>query len=1010
MHLQSRTFLFTGEGPLLRVLDYATRKFLVETQIFHSQCIHGITVYSSCRLNGRGEELTLLVWGGRSVRVVQAAYAEGPPAGHDALDISCPGLETRCSDWILNAAFHPPGSENDDGSPWFPSAVLVTAHNELLILRVQYDPNVSPKYQVLIRNLVAGARSILYCAHVLWLSPTHVVVAAGTVFREVLLWSCRSKRTLWNPSYSTVYLHHKFTGHDGSIFGVHISPELTNSSLGYPRRLLASCSDDRQIRIWQVPDLDAPIATGQASPENDTSEARGVAITPGHNVEEVLQPGKCIASVWAHVSRIWSVRFLPQLQRTELPGRSIDLISLGEDATAQRWSLTLRNQSPGTVQRLDDTNAQLKHISTWDFHSGKNLWSSALTAYGPSSWVLITGGADGKIVSCEIPQRETAALRGVSMDTSIENVEISDGYKHPTNTLHDPPDASLQHNDVGQNTRYQKPTVRGLPSQHQCTQPQTSASKMPKLDSYEVKRYAFVDRDSLLATTVAGQIIVGSLCSAYCTPSGRTSQTGAAETSTSVTWNLIQQFDGLASYSMLVGVPAYRMAFLGGTDGTIYGYDHETRVIHPFFTVHRKVSGLYAQVIPQYQHAEAKEGQVVGLVAAVLGSSTAHSWLVQRQHEHNSKGSVEVLRSWNLDLLPGFLITSAQFMLSANLLLLGSRNGAMTVYDLLDPDETVDNLCPWACFSQLHGDDALTAIMAVPQPPSQDRRTNLHILTTGRNGTYSIHRLYYQQHAESKDEVCLQTVHIASPPMGRNIEGACLQAVSRDLILWGFRGKHFVVWNESKQMETMSIECGGSHREWSYLYHDHDGGSLVWTKASKLNLYRQLEPSHHVIKEGGHGREIKAVAIFTPRNVTDRSPTSLIVTGAEDTSLRLFIHQNDATTRNNPEFRCSGVFRKHTTGIQQLQWCGNAGFLFSSGGFEEFFVWRARSVPGFGFGMVCEAECPALGVSLDLRVMSFHVLDMADKSAAVDQQACFLICVIYSDSTIRVSYSVEQTR
>lgn len=237
--------------------------------------------------------------------------------------------------------------------------------------------------------------------------------------------------------------------------------------------------------------------------------------------------------------------------------------------------------------------------------------------------------------------------------------------------------------------------------------------------------------------------------------------------------------------------------------------------------------------------------------------------------------------------------------------------------------------------------------------------------------------------------------------MGRNIEGACFHDMSRNLILWGFRGKHFVVWNESKQIETMSIECGGAHREWSYIYDDR-GGCLVCTKVSKLNLYRQQKPSHRVIQDGGHGREIKALAIFTPRDATEHSPRSLIVTGAEDTSLRLFLYQDDPAVRKKPELRCSGVFRRHTTGIQHLQWCGHAGFLFSSGGFEEFLVWRARSIPGFGFGMVCEAECPVLGAPLDLRVMSFHVLAMDDKSAAIDPQVCFLICVIYSDSTIRV--------
>lgn len=859
---------------------------------------------------------------------------------------------------------------------------------------------------MLVKPLVSGFRSILYSAHVLWLTPTHVVVAAGTVFGHVLLWSCRSNCTLWDSSCSTGYLHHKFTGHEGSIFGVHISPEILDSSVGYPRRLLASCSDDRQIRIWQVPDLDAQIVAGQAIPEQDPFEARRDEVTSSHTVEESLQPGKCIASVWAHASRIWSVRFLPQLQESQNPGLFIHLISVGEDATAQRWDFSLQSQSPGAVQRLDDTTARLKHVSTWDFHSGKNLWSSGVTADSPSSWLLVTGGADGKIISYKISQEGAADMRGyVSRNTGIDVGDVSERCRDlisiPGSSLY----PTLQHKDVLQ---YEKLCVSGLPLQHHPTQSQAVEAKTPNLESYAVKRFTFVDKDSLLAITTAGQVIAGSLCDAYSPYSGCPSQTAAAGSPICVNWKMIRQSDCLGSYSMLAGVSAYRMAFLSGTDGMIYGYDHANRALHPFAAVHRKVSGLYAQGISQPDLTEPKERQIVGLVAAILGSSTAQSWFVQREDAHNSRDTTKVLRSWELNLPPGFLVTSAYFLASANLLFLGSRNGALAVYRLSGANKTPDDkksngLYPQACFSRLHSDDTITTVMAVPQSLSHGEGTKVHILTAGRDGTYSIHRLYYQQDADNKDEVRLSTVHTSSPSMGRNIESACFDAVSRDLILWGFRGKHFLVWNESQQLETMSIECGGSHREWCYSYDRHGRGSLVWMRASKLNLYRQLEPSYHVFKEGGHGREIKALAIFTPRNVTHYGPTSLIVTGAEDTSLRLFVRRNDPTLRNNRELRCSAVFRKHTTGIQHLQWCGHTGFLFSSGSFEEFLVWRVQSVPGFGVGMVCEAECPTLGALLDLRVMSFHVVDMVDRSAAIDQQACFLICVIYSDSTIRVS-------
>jgi WD40 repeat protein len=99
----------------------------------------------------------------------------------------------------------------------------------------------------------------------------------------------------------------------------------------------------------------------------------------------------------------------------------------------------------------------------------------------------------------------------------------------------------------------------------------------------------------------------------------------------------------------------------------------------------------------------------------------------------------------------------------------------------------------------------------------------------------------------------------------------------------------------------------------------------VWTRASSMHIYSQTGPNHTVIRSGGHGREIKAVAVSPDGNSRSRQ---LIATGAEDTDIKIFQYVEE-------DFICRRTIRKHTTGIQHLQWSQDGNYLFSSGGCEE---------------------------------------------------------------------------
>jgi hypothetical protein len=106
------------------------------------------------------------------------------------------------------------------------------------------------------------------------------------------------------------------------------------------------------------------------------------------------------------------------------------------------------------------------------------------------------------------------------------------------------------------------------------------------------------------------------------------------------------------------------------------------------------------------------------------------------------------------------------------------------------------------------------------------------------------------------------------------------------------------------------------------------------------------------------------------------------------------------------------VIKKHTTGIQALQWSRNGAYLFSSGGFEEFYVWRVRCIAGYGIGVVCEAVCPAQSDVPDLRITDFDACPITPLGGSAESDdnlsgAGFLFSMCYSDSSVRVSRTVS---
>ncbi|KAL8883124.1 MAG: hypothetical protein Q9192_007434, partial [Flavoplaca navasiana] len=240
--------LLVGEGPYLTVYDDGKGYRIAVKRVFETQAIHSIVTIDAS--NASGGVIELLIWGGRCVRLgyLRHGLAYGPLR----VEIQFKPVSTL-DDWLLGGCLIPRSSLSEEHYSICSNthdAIVLTAHN--VAYAVLHDGD----QQTSLKRIAAGPDSLLYSAHVESQPDGIILVASGTVLGEILLWSFPASAVRADvvvPSSSQ--LLQTFTGHEGSVFGIRISPDLSHHGFGDVRRLIASCSDDRTIRLWDISDL-----------------------------------------------------------------------------------------------------------------------------------------------------------------------------------------------------------------------------------------------------------------------------------------------------------------------------------------------------------------------------------------------------------------------------------------------------------------------------------------------------------------------------------------------------------------------------------------------------------------------------------------------------------------------------------------------------------------------------------------------------------------------------------
>ncbi|KAF5020792.1 hypothetical protein F66182_7169 [Fusarium sp. NRRL 66182] len=860
-------YLLAGEDTHLAVYDlqsgHAVR--VASVGVFSAQPIHGIRILT----NGRA-----LAWGAAQIAVI-SNIERLLGDSEDARDVVV--SKVAAPDWIYDVAPSP----YDESS-----AVLATAHNEVVHLHL--DSENAP----VIGATVSPSRPILYAARLKWLDRDSVLMAGGTIFGEILVWRCHVPQ-------SRSELLAVLNGHEGSIFGVEISEELPCED-GSLLRLLASCSDDRTVRVWNITGQD-----GAHEQEHDFSAPRETGFGAKADSKDGLRAKELrpMATIMGHASRIWGVKFAQLTEGNVLPRSSLSLYSFGEDSTAQRWKLDL-HISPGRV------SGSLKHIETYAVHDGKNLWAHAVVDRGDQTFIA-TGGADSKISLITQP----ASAR-------------PDATSTPTHEL-----LALDFQEIAACL----PNIRTLKS----------------VRGREIfSRYDFISDDRVLVTTTWGRLVLGIF-------------------RTSLEWQEIHLEDQLnidfqSCYTIkTIGDGA---AILGTTSGKLYHYCEAQGV-----TLIGSVPGKIFNISLLSCSGEGPTELIVHLHGTSDSQYFSVDW---------STGAI--VATADIRGIDNRFVAMSAARFKSDLIAIGSRHGFLSLLR-----QTGDEFRPILDF-RFNTRDAITGL--VPLPTTDDQDAYSYFLATSRDMKYRIYEIKDLGH-----EVRLHLQHEVAASSGFVLEGGWFtQDASPELILYGFRSKNFIVWNETRREEIAAVDCGGSHRTFTLAHNptSHNRVRFGYTRATKLYIFSLHRPMHRPLRYGTHGREVRALS----------ASGRYIATGAEDTTVRIWEHEEQQSgQRGSDRLRCVASTKLHVSGLQKVHWVGE-DYLLSSAGFEEFFVWSVQKLKSSyrGLGVFCEAILDDKSPAADLRIMDFD-------AGKVGSNGSIVITMILSDSTLKTyRYTPEE--
>ncbi|KAJ1111028.1 hypothetical protein NDU88_008366 [Pleurodeles waltl] len=377
--------LLSGEGPVLNVYSLKqkrTRTPRHSQSVLRSHYIHGI---KQCGLlPAKTEGVLLAVFGGKGLTVIQLYIDD------DEVNLKEVSGFHELPDWIWDLQ-------------WLKGGVDVTLY---LALALGHNSVALYDYMghKILREVHCSEKCILYSAHFVGDYWNELLLVAGTVFNELVVWHMNDPV----DGQGTIKPRRRIDGHKGVIFSICYLES---------KGILASASDDRSLRLWKVGDL------------------RGAET-----------PVQCLLVLYGHQSRVWSVKLLHDY-----------ILSIGEDSACIVWSYagdivhTFKGHKGRSIRAVA-VHERHNMVATGGADAGIRLWQlkpktsvgSALTQLNvcglkgsPKAVKLVDAGCllvmtdAGSIYTYDVISKQWAFILD---DTNYQSYSLLDVIKVPDST------------------------------------------------------------------------------------------------------------------------------------------------------------------------------------------------------------------------------------------------------------------------------------------------------------------------------------------------------------------------------------------------------------------------------------------------------------------------------------------------------------------------------------------------------------------------------------------------
>ncbi|KAF9960846.1 WD repeat-containing protein 6 [Mortierella alpina] len=478
-------------------------------------------------------------------------------------------------------------------------------------------------------------------------------------------------------------------------------------------------------------------------------------------------------------------------------------------------------------------------------------------------------------------------------------------------------------------------------------------------------------------------VITSQTESVYATNSGyilvRNDETGA--------WRTLYHSPILKNYASLEGSPCGRLVVAGCLSGKLV----IASVQNQFHTlVADTLGGIKIQfvfvfagtAIDNFRIAVFRANCTVGVFQLDISAATAEatcSHLCDLRLPNNNKA-----------------IHAAYFSPLYNLVLLGSRDGTVLVYNLsqlegVSETATLDSIVE---LKRCHGNDSVSSILMVTeQGEGHDGKDRIIVYSTGRDGSWTKYRflglpggevleassgandeggdsdsdsdIVIQEGARSPESDTREYPSSTSTPDSRESgSGIVLQKIFRskitrgwleqifimdgELLLLGFFNKKLFVYNESKHFEVSeNLGCRTVDEKRQPILI-----KIIRSFVRELTAGSQLFGSAK-LQNNFHGREVRHLRFLShAQPLSDGAPAPIIVaSGGEDCRLRMFQYIPYKTKNSCTALRPLCNLKPHLgAAIRCLEWSytdsAHSYLLFTGGAIESMRVWQvSMSIP-----------------------------------------------------------------